>query len=476
MLAKHSLIYLFARGLPSVIQFFAITIYTRLLMPSEYGQYALLLVAVNVGNIVFFQWLWLGILRFLPSYSQKRHDFLHSVRVTFLLLAVSIGFIFSIVCLIFTHGNTLWFLCIPLLLIFAAFETQLAFLRSELSIHRFVWLSLARSVLTVGFGVTALLMGGGLFGLIVGTGLGSMIPLLPMSGHVFKRLSFQNINITMIMHILKYSLPLILTFAMASIIFGTDRVLLGIFVNKEAVGLYAVAYDFTQKSMLVLMGIVNLAAFPLVIRKLESSDPDGAKREMKNNTVLLLLVSIPAATAMTILSSNLSDLMFGSSFRGATSELIPLIAPAMLLNGLKQFWIDLSFQVGKKTILQIWPVLIGAALNLVLNLWWIPIWGLFGSAYASLASYIAAFLFGWILSKQAFFVHFPAREAGKILMATFIMVLSLLPILQLKGPGIMAMEVFIGSGTYFGAALLLNTAGLREKGMQLIRSTRSKAA
>ena len=120
--------------------------------------------------------------------------------------------------------------------------------------------------------------------------------------------------------------------------------------------------------------------------------------------------------------------------------------------------------------------MIAAALNLVLNLWWIPIWGLFGSAYASLASYIAAFLFGWILSKQAFFVHFPAREAGKILMATFIMVLSLLPILQLKGPGIMAMELLIGSGTYFGAALLLNTAGLREKGMQLIRSTRSKVA
>ena len=40
-LLRHSFIYLFARGVPGVINFLAIAVYTRLLPPEEYGQYAL---------------------------------------------------------------------------------------------------------------------------------------------------------------------------------------------------------------------------------------------------------------------------------------------------------------------------------------------------------------------------------------------------------------------------------------------------
>ena len=51
MLAKNSFYYLFAHGIPSLINFSAVIIYTRMLMPDEYGQYALVIAAVSFFNM-----------------------------------------------------------------------------------------------------------------------------------------------------------------------------------------------------------------------------------------------------------------------------------------------------------------------------------------------------------------------------------------------------------------------------------------
>src|SRR5690554_2655979 len=79
MLLRHSVLYLLARGVPGIVNFLAVAIYTRVLSPDEYGRYALVLSAVGLFNIIFFQWLGFSLLRFLPAHLSNPKELLSAV-------------------------------------------------------------------------------------------------------------------------------------------------------------------------------------------------------------------------------------------------------------------------------------------------------------------------------------------------------------------------------------------------------------
>src|SRR6476620_869841 len=65
---SHAAIYLVARGLPGVIAFLAIPLFSRLLLPADYGRYALVMASVGLLNALLFQWLRLSLVRYLPAF------------------------------------------------------------------------------------------------------------------------------------------------------------------------------------------------------------------------------------------------------------------------------------------------------------------------------------------------------------------------------------------------------------------------
>ena len=64
MLIKHSIIYLIAKAIPALVAFGALSLYTHLLTPDEYGLYALALTSAILLNAVFLTWIPAGTLRF----------------------------------------------------------------------------------------------------------------------------------------------------------------------------------------------------------------------------------------------------------------------------------------------------------------------------------------------------------------------------------------------------------------------------
>src|SRR4051794_22260988 len=68
---SHTAIYLVARGVPGIVAFLAIPVFTRLLTPDQYGRYALMLATVSVMNALLFQWLRLALVRYQPAYQDE---------------------------------------------------------------------------------------------------------------------------------------------------------------------------------------------------------------------------------------------------------------------------------------------------------------------------------------------------------------------------------------------------------------------
>src|SRR4051794_32271793 len=70
-LLSHAAMYLLARGLPGIIAFLSIPVFTRLLEPGEYGRYALVVATASVLNALLFQGLRLSRVRYLPAYQNE---------------------------------------------------------------------------------------------------------------------------------------------------------------------------------------------------------------------------------------------------------------------------------------------------------------------------------------------------------------------------------------------------------------------
>ena len=54
---------------------------------------------------------------------------------------------------------------------------------------------------------------------------------------------------------------------------------------------------------------------------------------------------------------------------------------------MRAYHFDLAFQIKARTKYQVVIVAIAAVVNIALNYWWIPIFGVMGSAYATLMAY-----------------------------------------------------------------------------------------
>ena len=90
--------------------------------------------------------------------------------------------------------------------------------------------------------------------------------------------------------------------------------MLGWLKSTEAAGLYAVGYDLAQQSLVMLMMVVNLAAYPLAVWSLEEKGVQAAQTQLKQNCTLLLAIAMPAAAGLVILAQYCSR-HIGEAFR-----------------------------------------------------------------------------------------------------------------------------------------------------------------
>lgn len=400
-LLRHSAIYLLARGLPGVINFLAIAIYTRLLSPDEYGRYALVVAGVGLVNIVCFQWLSLSVLRFLPAYPTPT-TLLASVKAMYYLLASVITLVVLVV--VFAEVPTAWkgltLLAVLLLWVQTWFDLNLEITRTRLQPVRYGIGSGIRASTTIIAGTLFLLRypvaHAPLAGQVIGAFVGGFL-LASRQWFGFRA----SINKTVIQQLIRYGLPLTGTFALTFVISSSDRFLLAYYLNEQAAGLYAAAYDLTAQILLVVMMVVNLAAYPLAVSSLEQHGVQAAQVQLSRNIWLLLAVAVPLAMTLVFFAPQIS-LVLDSQFHRSASTVIPWIAIAVFLAGIRSYHFDLAFQLGRYTLGQLWVTGVGAATNIMLNVMWIPRWGIQGAAWATLAAYAIALVASTVLGRKVF--------------------------------------------------------------------------
>lgn len=474
MLLRHSAIYLIARGLPGLIGFATIIIFTRILSPQAYGQYALVVTGAVLCNAILYQWLNASLLRFLPEFQDHEADLLAAILRGYLivsLLTVGAG---AVLAIRWWGSNWGELIAIGTLLtcVQAWFAINLELARSRLSPVRYGVISTFKAVIAMGVGTAFVLRGFGAFGALLGLVLGFSAAALWSSRGEWVYLRRYQLDRNLVRRLLNYGLPLTVSFALGTIISSSDRFMLAWLIDESATGLYAAGQALVQQAIIALMTMVHLAAYPLILRTLDREGIDAAQVQLRKNAILLFGIGLPACTGFVVLAPNIAYIFIGEEFQAAAAELMPWLAIATLLWCARAYYFDLAFYLGRRTPSHMIIMSMSALLNVVLNYWFIPIFGLLGAVYASVSAHGIAILLSGFIGRRAFKLPRIGADLTRLIVATLMMAVPLVVISDDQNVLRLILSIAVSGCVYLGMLYALDLADLRKSVSRILSLTR----
>ena len=232
--------------------------------------------------------------------------------------------------------------------------------------------------------------------------------------------SFKNFNLSIGKELLIFSLPLLGLTILFQIIQWTDTFMIGYYLGESFVGIYNTASPLGHFVSFPL-GAVSFIYAPIVANLLAKNNTKDIKKTYMVITKWLTCFALPLFLIFLLYPNSIIILFFGTKYISA-SVVLQIIAIGYFVNILLGPDGDILIPMGKTTFLM-WATFIAAIINISLNAFLIPIYGINGAAIASIISLISINLIRisklYLLSN----IH-PFKK--NILAPTFLTIISIL--------------------------------------------------
>lgn len=173
-----------------------------------------------------------------------------------------------------------------------------------------------------------------------------------------------------------------------------DILMLGAYAGAGEVGHYSVAGTFID----VLL-IAPMVTGVFLLPHLQSQQPGPGRRAFARKVLLatgaaLLMVALAGIAV----AHPLVVTLYGAEFEAAV-PLLRILLVAFVMFGMLGLLQNVLALAAKGPPLIVAPA-VGAVLNLLLNLWWLPAYGATGAAWSSVVSYGVACVAAWVMCKR----------------------------------------------------------------------------
>lgn len=195
--------------------------------------------------------------------------------------------------------------------------------------------------------------------------------------------------------LLKDSWPLILSGIVISIYMRIDQVMIKEMLDAEAVGQYAAAVRLSEAWYFIPMVIAS-SLFPAIINAKKQSEELYYARLQKLYD-LMVWMAIAIALPMTFLSDWVVNLLYGRQYSQAGSVLMIHIWAGVNV-AMGTVWSKWILNENKQ-IISTYGHVVGAVLNILLNLYFIRNYKIQGAAFATFLSYFLSAFFVYTLYK-----------------------------------------------------------------------------
>lgn len=471
-LIRHSLLYFLVRAGTGVLAIATLAAFTRLLSPQEYGVYALGMAIATMVSAILFQWLSVAVSRFYPMHRDQPDIILSSTARGFW-AATAIAALLFLGALPFHE-----ILGVEPALFGILFLTTVALGRHTLALQlanaqgspmRFGLLSWVRSGGTLLIGFVLIHFGGGGPGALLGFLAGTLLAVIVFNPEPRLRMKPGGMDTQTSLAMFRYGFPLTLNFLAIVIVDVADRFMIGGLLGTAHVAPYAVAYDLVQQSIGPLMNILFLAAFPMIVHAMEAEGDEAARIRLRALGSGLVCIGLPATVGMGVLSSEISEVVFGSGYSQDAARIIPWLAAAILVGAFKSYFLDVAFQLRHATKHQGYIATLMAVVNVLLNLLLLPRYGVIGAAWATLSAFSVGALASWWIGRTIFSLPSPGKDLLECATACAVMAMAIYLLPASHGIIWLLAKIALGLITYLVMAWLLDVASCRNLFNRVIR-------
>lgn len=463
--ARDAFRYIPSRIIPALGGFLSIAIFTRFLGPKNYGLYALVMVTVSMLSVIFV-WINKPSIRYFEQYKSKNDlsTFISTSITSLIFLFFVIALIwYMLIAILKGHidKDFAYLLKIGILVLVAqvGYHFVLTILQAERKSLKY---SLYSSINTIGKLLVAICLlwffslgpQSILWGIILVTGGLFCFELASF----FRKWSikFSRFSKNQIKRFASYGFPLIGESIGMLVLAVSDRYMIQYFLGPKEVGIYSAGYNMVAIIMDNLFGgILMLAALPVIFQTFENKGEGETRSLLKNLLSIYSITLVPIVLGMTALSENIVGVFLGKSFQNAYI-ILPWVAGGILFWGATTYVIK-SFELKEKTLYITYLVLFAGGLNILLNLFFIPVFGILGAAFSTLAAYLCCFVASLVVSRRIFLISFPWICFGKSLLAAsgmYLILTSALPS-HVTNVGSLIVYIFLGAIGYLAMLALL---------------------
>lgn len=400
-LARDTILYALANVISRGLSLAVIPLYVTYLNVSEFGFISLFQLYLSLGIVLLIMGLDQALLRFIPQTSSDKRQQLFSTTSLFLLLLSVIlipvfwGFKSTIARILFKDSvyasETTWLIIIIILeiltqlcgTVFRADQKPTYFLRN--AALKFGMFLCCNFILFRFFGRR-------IDAVVISYFIANTVYIIFSAGIWRKDFKFQ-FSFSVLKEMLQFGLPLVPNVLLALSMFYIDHYLLKVFRDLETVGLYAFGYKIGG-ALYYIVAALNNAWLPVLYRL--------KKEEVKKvlNRVLLWVMC----------GSIIAYIIIENGFRTLHPHFLPLeywqsvsiiswIGLAYIIYNVSSF-IDSVFYYVKQVKVLTLISSIGAGLNIILNLFLIPGFGMNGAVIATCLSFGVVLISTFILIRK----------------------------------------------------------------------------
>ncbi len=264
---------------------------------------------------------------------------------------------------------------------------------------------------------------------------------------------------------LKFAIPTVPNNISSWVVDSSDKFVIGIFLGSAAVGCYSPGYALGS---ILLMFLTPFAVLlPAVLPEyFEAGDMDKVDTFLSYSMKYYLLITIPAAVGMSLLSKPLLYILTTTVIADNGFMITPLVALGAIFMGIYGIVNNIIILEKKTKILgYIWISV--AILNVVLNIFAVPYLGIYGAGLATLICYFFAFAVTLAYSRKYARLPFDYRSIAKIIIAAIIMGIFV----SFANPtGIVNVLIVIAVAVVIYFVILFLLKGIDKKEIDLIKS------
>lgn len=393
---KSGLSYMFGNILINGIAFLTMPIFTRMLSTTEFGILSIFSTYVNVFLIILGLNLSAAIVRGYIDFEEDYDQFLSSNLflsfLSFILISIIIVIFKDFIVRISGLSYIIW-----LIILLQGYSTFIINFNSQKCIVRYkykqqILISLINTV--TGIALAVILVFNMDSDRYLGKMVGTVIPMIIIAVILFI-IIMKNGRKLISKKYWKYALYLsipIIPHLLAHLILGqSDRLLIQKFVGDSATGIYSLAYNIGLIIQIILLSINN-AWVPWFFKRMK----DNSHAAINKNADLLSILIVFLSFGLMYISPELMKVMAPPSYYSAAG-IIPIIIISLVFQFMYTLLVNVQFYEKKNYYVPIGTT-IAAAVNIMLNIIFIPRYGFQVAAYTTLISYFVLFVLHYIIN------------------------------------------------------------------------------